>query len=587
MIVEDSATQAEILRRLLMKEGYTVTIAKDGAEGLEYAHKLIPQLILCDINMPVMNGYQLCKAIKTDEAFSGVLVLLLTSLTEPKDIIKGLECEADSFIPKPYDEKYLLACIQHMILNRAQFKKEPVQSATNINYGGQTYAIRAGRMQILNLLLTTYDVATIKNIELTKLQEELKQINMNLEEIVIERTSSLLSEIERRKQIEQVLSDSEETFRTIASSAHDAIIMIDKGGNIFYWNLAAEFIFGWRDEEIHGKNFSILISNESNNEVFDKDHNLIISSDHDHIDGRILELIALKKDGSEFPIEISLSSINLKGQLNAVGIIRDISDRKKAEDKINQLNVELEQRVKDRTEQLEAANKELEAFSYSVSHDLRAPIRHIAGFVELLSNNLKENGQMDDNSQRYLNIITDSAKQMGMLIDDLLSFSRMSRSDMNKTSFDINSLIKEVIHSYEPDVQGRDISWKLNDFPQIYADYSLIRVVLNNLISNAIKFTRTRPQAIIEIGYNEKEDLPDNHILFVKDNGVGFDMNYANKLFLVFQRLHTSSQFEGTGIGLATVARIVQRHGGHVWAEGFPEQGASFYFTLPKQDTKN
>lgn len=275
--------------------------------------------------------------------------------------------------------------------------------------------------------------------------------------------------------------------------------------------------------------------------------------------------------------QLSRSIDKMTGDLKKITASRDelnreIAERKRAEEDISRLNEDLKYHVV----QLEESNRELDAFSYSVSHDLRSPLRHMAGFMELLQKRAWP--QMDETNRHYMTIISESSIRMGVLIDDLLAFSRIGRSEMRTVAIRVKQIVQEAIGELREETKERDIAWKIGELPEIHGDPSLIRLVLVNLISNALKFTRPRPRAEIEIGCTEEED---EFVFFVKDNGVGFDMNYAEKLFGVFQRLHHRDEFEGTGIGLANVRRIVSRHGGRAWAVGSLDHGATFYFSLP------
>jgi light-regulated signal transduction histidine kinase (bacteriophytochrome) len=288
------------------------------------------------------------------------------------------------------------------------------------------------------------------------------------------------------------------------------------------------------------------------------------------------ELQKTKADGSRVVVA-SRWSLRQDEQGRPVAILEtnnDITERKRREQDIHNLNQELAER----STELESINKELEAFAYSISHDLRAPLRHMAGYTELLQK--KASSVVDEKSNHYIAMILDSAKRMGNLIDDLLAFSRIGRAETQKTRFDLAQLVKEALTEIQQDIEGRDIAWKIGALPEFYGDRSMLRLVMVNLISNAIKFTRTRPRAEIEIGCANGN--ADELVIFVRDNGVGFDMKYVNKLFGVFQRLHRSDAFEGTGIGLATVQRIIHRHGGKVWAEGVVDSGATLYFSAPR-----
>jgi light-regulated signal transduction histidine kinase (bacteriophytochrome) len=291
-----------------------------------------------------------------------------------------------------------------------------------------------------------------------------------------------------------------------------------------------------------------------------------------------LETIAVRADGSEFPVELAITPTKANGSPMFTGYISDITERKRAEEQVKQLNAELEQRVQKRTQQLELANKELEAFSYSVSHDLRAPLRHINGFVEILQSTAGE--ALDAESRGFLDTIADSARQMGKLIDDLLAFSRMGRAELRFAPVRLENIVAESLRELRQECEGRDVRWNIRPLPEVRGDSAMLRQVFINLLSNALKYTRTRDRAEIEISASE---TPDEYVLSVRDNGVGFDNAYAHKLFGVFQRLHPAHEFEGTGIGLAIVRRVVARHGGRVWAEGKVDEGATFFFSLPKK----
>jgi signal transduction histidine kinase len=255
----------------------------------------------------------------------------------------------------------------------------------------------------------------------------------------------------------------------------------------------------------------------------------------------------------------------------------EISERRQAEEEVRRLNLELEARVADRTSQLEATVRELDSFSYSVSHDLRAPLRAISGFSQILLDEYYE--QLPPDGQRYLHLVDDNAQQMTRLIDDLLQFSRLGRQALSLQPVDVDALVKKVIAGLEPEWDGRQVEIKLGELPMAEADPTLLQQVYLNLLTNALKFTRMRAPAVIEIGHRS-EGPGSAAAYFVRDNGVGFDMAYADKLFGVFQRLHRAEDYEGTGVGLAIVQRAIHKHGGDVWAESEVDKGSTFYFTL-------
>lgn len=447
LIVEDSATQAERLKFILERNDYLFETARNGVEALALIETNPPSLVISDIVMPEMDGYELCRRLKKDERLKRIPVILLTSLTDPVDVVKGLESGADNFIFKPYNERYLISRVAYVLANQRQSEPDMASMGVEVFFSGRKFFITSDRLQILNLLLSTYETAVERNRELANARDDLRHLNDTLEGKVAERTAAL--EIE-------------------------------------------------------------------------------------------------------------------------------IAERRRAEAEVRRLNSELEQRVQQRTLQLETMNQELEAFSYSVSHDLRTPLRHIAGFAGMLEKRC--GSQLNEQGRGYLETINDAVAKMGRLIEDLLEFSRMGRTDLQHAAVDLTTVIDELRRDLEIDAGERKINWQIESMPLVRADPAMMRQVFANLLGNAVKYTRTRERAEITVG---AKSTATEMVFFVRDNGVGFDMKYAANLFGVFQRLHRADEFEGTGIGLANVRRIIARHGGRTWAEAKADEGATFYVTLP------
>ncbi len=375
------------------------------------------------------------------------------------------------------------------------------------------------------------------------------------------------------------LSDSEERMRSILDSSMTAVAVMNVEGKIIDWNSRAEKMFGWQRHEAINRDLADTIIPSNLRDVHRRGLRYYIATGHAIVFNKLIEMNALRRDGTEFPVELSISPLKTNDILTFCGFITDITERKQAEEKIRLFNQQLEQMVHDRTLELEMVNKELESFSYSVSHDLRAPLRAIHGYMNIFTEEYAN--KFDDEAQRLTSIIMNNTQKMGRLIDDLLAFSQLGRKELIKTPTSMTQMVLSVCEEQKRLEEGRTIEFIIQQLPNALVDTVTMRQVWINLISNAVKYTKRRNRTVIEIGSDERED---EQIYYVKDNGAGFDMLYYDKLFGVFQRLHSQKEFEGTGVGLAIVQRIVTRHGGRVWADAKPDKGATFYFSLKRTE---
>lgn len=420
--------------------------------------------------------------------------------------------------------------------------------------------IAAGTLLTFALILGVFALLRREIRERARIEGQLRVLAASLEDRVAERTSSLEAQT-------RMLQDQ----ASLLNLAHDSIFVRDMNNAIQFWNHGAEETYGWTREEAQGKVTHTLFQTQFPEPLAKIEEKLF---ELGHWEG---ELVHTRRDGSRIVVASRWALLREADHTpgKVLEINRDITERKRAEEEIQKLNLGLEQRVRERTAELQATNAELEAFTSSVSHDLRAPLRHVDGFSRIL---IEEHAaQLDPEGRRLLERVRHATQHMGELVDDLLNLSRVSRREISPLVTDLNTVVREVFADLQTACQGRRVEFRAGALPYAQCDPGLIRQVFANLLANALKFTRPRDSAVIEVG---EINHSGNHAIFVRDNGVGFSMKYAGRLFGVFQRLHRSEDFEGTGVGLVTVQRIIQKHNGRIWAEAEVDKGATFFFTL-------
>jgi len=549
LVAEDSTTQAQRLQYLLEQAGHEVEVAANGRIALEMAIRKPPTLVISDIVMPEMDGYELTRQLKARLELRDVPVVLVTTMSEPQDVILGLECGADNFVVKPYDERYLLSRLQYMLINR-EFQKltDTGAAGIEIHFNNQRHYITADRLQILNLLLSTYEAAIQRNRDLRRSQDEL------------ERRSAEVASTNR-------------FLDSLIENIPNMVFIKDVPDLRFvHLNRAGEDLLGRPRAEVLGKTDDELFPAEEAASFTAMDREVLargtvgdIREETIHTTDKGVRILHTKK----VPV------LDDRGRpRHLLGISEDVTEQRTMEKEILRLNTTLAERAS----QLEVSNHELESFSYSVSHDLRSPLHAIEGFAQVLEE--RYGAGLDERGRRYLGLIRINTSRMGVLIDELLDFSRLARRPLELSRVDTEAMVREVVELalQSHANMGNKPEIEIGPLPAAMADDVLIRQVWANLISNAVKYSSKKQRPLIQVsGHRVGREV----VFTVRDNGVGFDMAYYDRLFEVFQRVHHASEFEGTGIGLAIVQRIVVRHGGRVWAESKVDQGARFHFALP------
>ncbi|HYO58380.1 ATP-binding protein [Archangium sp.] len=617
LVVEDDPELHRFLVETL-QEDYRVITAFDGQAALEKARSLQPDLILTDNLLPRLSGDALVAAVRQEESLEGVPIVVLSDSADDALKLMLLREGAQDYMVKPFSAEEVRVRVRNLVqlkrvreeLERRNHELERLRSREEAHYRAILDAAPAviyvkdlqGRYLLVNngfealLRRTRGEVLGMTDEQLYS--PELAEAYRRNDAEVLRRNVPVESEewahhedgphvyrslkfplldmLGRPYALCGISTDitlqkrAEEDRERFFQLAPDMFCIAGLDARFKRVNPAFTRVLGWSEEELLARPFMEFVHPEDLGRTLEVLGNIERGMPTLHFENRYQ-----CKDGTWRWLAWTTSPTTPEGFIYASA--RDFTEQHEAREAVRQLNQELEQRVSERTRQLEEVNRELESFSYTVSHDLRAPLRHITGFVELLERRARD--VLDTKAQGYLRTISESAQRGGQLVDDLLAFSRMGRVEMRQSHVHLEPLVAEVWDELAPDREGRHIVLEVGPMPEARGDPAMLRLVFKNLLSNAVKYTRPKQEARVEVTAEEREG---GIVIHVRDNGVGFDMAYVDKLFGVFQRLHRANEFEGTGIGLANVRRIITRHGGRTWAQGAVGQGATFSFSLPR-----
>jgi PAS domain S-box-containing protein len=520
LVVDDTTANLQLLTKILSEHGYAVHPASDGELALKFVRLMLPDLILLDIRMPGMDGFEVCRRLKADERTRSIPVIFISVLEDERDKVKGLQAGAVDYISKPFQPEEVLA-----------------------------------RIGI--------------HLKLRELTERLESLVRDRTEELTLVNDRLQRELAERVKTEEALRESETRFSRIVNAALEGIWVVQPDATTTFVNSRMTEMLGVQVEDVMGRPMTDFMFAEDLNDHRKKENNRRRGRAESY------ERRLRHRGGSVVWTLVSSAPVfDDEGRFQgAFAMFTDITERKQSEEKVLLLNRELEHRVA----ALEQANRELASFSSSLSHDLRTPLLAIEGFSHLLR---EEYGRkLNGDGRRYLEFIHRGAGRMDRLLDGIQAFLQASRCVMSVEAVDMTALGREVFDGMKAEMEpGREICFTLDDLPPALGDRAMFRRALGNLLDNALKFTASKPDAAIELSGRRGDG---ENVYCVRDNGVGFDMQYVDKLFFEFQRLHSTDDFEGAGVGLAVVKRIIERSGGRVWAEGKVGEGAAFYFTLP------
>jgi PAS domain S-box-containing protein len=610
LIVDDKAANILALENLLAGDQLLLLTAQSGKEALKITLDQEVDLIILDVQMPDMDGFEVAQILKSKKKTQDIPIIFATAESkERKLMMKGYSEGAIDYLFKPLDPEVVKAKVN--VLLKIQLQKKELseknlsleKSALLINNSADiigimdavSFSIEEINNAFTNVLGYSLDEVKGKNLEIFIVEEDRSILRKAAEDS----TSSQLSFDIRLRSKEGAIkwlswkvvvkegkwyvnardiTDIKEAERirnylaTVVKQSSDAIYIHDEAGRIISWNEGAEKIYGYRENEALKMNIFDIVPDHLRDEMKD-----VIGT---VIQGEKIQGLGSKRvtrEGKLIDVLFSASVIiESPDEQKSIAITeRDVTDQKIADEKIQSLNEDLHIKLL----QLEETNKELGSFSYSVSHDLRAPLRALNGYSQMIEENYSP--VLDEEAKRLLTNIRNNAQRMGVLIDDLLAFSRLGRKEIQKSFLDVHRMVETVVMEVGK-ATPHHAEITIQDLPPAEADFTLFHQVWVNLLLNAVKYSGKKEKPVIEIG---SEVSQTETIYFIRDNGAGFDMKYSDKLFGVFQRLHGPKEFEGTGVGLAIVHRIITKHGGRVWADAKPDEGATFYFSIPKIKT--